>query len=131
MKMTATHTHNATIMIVEDDIAHATLLQAQLHGQPYQVLLYHTPQEVLQALSAQKPDLLIVDLALGNAITGYDVIRWVRGRYNMQQLPIIIISATLSPLELNQMVPLHQANRALAKPITRPQLVAVLREVLA
>jgi DNA-binding response OmpR family regulator len=77
------------LLIVEDDDRIRTALRLGLEDEGYDVAEAVSAEAALEALNADRPDFLIVDLGLGG-MDGFTLIRAVR---RSADLPIIIVSA--------------------------------------
>ena len=80
--------HNR-ILIVEDEISIAKLLQYKLQAEGFVAHMAHNGMDSLQAMEDFKPSLVLLDLMLPD-ISGMDICRIITQKYN---LPIIIITA--------------------------------------
>ncbi len=80
--------HNR-ILIVEDEISIAKLLQYKLQAEGFVAHMSHNGLNALQAMEDFKPSLVLLDLMLPD-ISGMDICRIITQKYN---LPIIIITA--------------------------------------
>lgn len=82
-------TENNRILIVEDEISIAKLLQYKLDGAGFVTRMVHDGQSALCAMDAFQPSLVLLDLMLPD-MSGMDICRVLTETYN---LPIIIITA--------------------------------------
>lgn len=78
------------VLIIEDDIVLAMSLVIMLKKLGYtDVSKVHTGEQALETLVEFKPDLMLVDIMLGEGISGIDVVKKVQGKENM---PVIYIT---------------------------------------
>lgn len=77
------------ILIVDDEPQIRKLLQTGLIGHGYEVLTAADSTEAVRVMKAHAPDLLIVDIALGNGPDGLALCRQLR---QWSQTPIIMLS---------------------------------------
>lgn len=75
-----------TIAIVDDDIHIGNLVEEVLKKEGYQVLRAYSGTEVLLLLSAQRPDLILLDLMMPG-LSGEEVLSKISG------IPVIVVSA--------------------------------------
>lgn len=75
-----------TIAVIDDDLYIGNLLEEVLCGAGYHVLRAYSGTEAVYLLSAQKPDLILLDLMLPG-LSGEDVLKRV------QDIPVIVVSA--------------------------------------
>lgn len=75
-----------SIMIVDDDITIGNMLEELLTKEGFRVIRAYSGTEALLCLSAQKPDLILLDLMLPG-LTGEEALP------QMQGIPVIVVSA--------------------------------------
>ncbi len=110
------------VLIVDDERAIRRYLHAALNAQGYTVYEASTGQEALNAVIANKPDLLILDLGLPD-MDGVEVTRRLR---EWTQLPIIILSVRED--EEDKIAALDAgADDYLTKPFSSGELMARIR----
>jgi DNA-binding response OmpR family regulator len=78
------------ILVVEDTPAFAEALERNLTLEGHQVLLATRAMEAIARVTAEKPDLVVLDLGLPDK-DGYHVLREMRARGN--EAPVLILSA--------------------------------------
>ncbi len=78
------------ILVVEDEPAFRRILARNLIGRGLQVREAETAAEALEAIAADRPNLLLLDINLPDR-TGWDVLRELRSRGT--EVPTIVISA--------------------------------------
>ncbi len=76
------------VLVVDDEVAIQRFLRVALNGQGFIVLEAGTGQDALQALTLERPDLVILDLGLPD-MDGVEVTRRLR---EWSQVPVIILS---------------------------------------
>jgi PAS domain S-box-containing protein len=82
------------VMVVEDDISHANLLQAELQESNFYVKVYSNAESALAAVKAEQPDVIVLDIMLGeNTMNGWDFIKHVKTIDELKRIPIFISSA--------------------------------------
>ncbi len=87
------------IYFVEDDENIAELLEATLSLNGYQNKGFYEPLSMLKDLAITKPDLIILDLMLPN-MNGYDVLKYIKDSQNLADIPVIILSAKSSEIDI-------------------------------
>ena len=87
------------IYFVEDDENIAELLEATLSLNCYRSKGFFEPLAMLKDLATTKPDLIILDLMLPN-MNGYDVLKYMKKNDNLADIPVIILSAKSSELDI-------------------------------
>lgn len=119
----------ATVLLVEDDPGHAQLVTTMLRGAGHRVLTAANGTGGLACARAWHPDVVLLDVSLAGAMTGFDVCRALRAEPDTAKTPIIMLSAWAFDTDL-------EAGWAagcddyLAKPFAAGQLLAVLDQQL-
>lgn len=90
---------NELIYFVEDDENIAELLEATLSLAGYNNKGFFEPLSMLKELAVTKPDLIILDLMLPN-MNGYDVLKYLKDHASLADIPVIILSAKSSELDI-------------------------------
>lgn len=78
------------ILLVEDDIATASLLTSVLCQNNWNVSVVYSGEHALQKIDTFVPDVVILDLLLPG-MSGFDVLRKIRGEKNFKK-PVVILS---------------------------------------
>jgi len=81
--------HN--ILIVEDDVDVAEMLDAYFRVQGYDVSTANWGEDAIKACRNKRPDLVILDIRLPD-IDGYEVARRLRGNRRTEDVPIIFLT---------------------------------------
>ncbi len=79
------------ILIVEDDLDVADMLNAYFRVQGYEVFTVNWGEDGVRAASTARPDLIILDIRLPD-IDGYEVARRVRSDRKTSTIPIIFLT---------------------------------------
>lgn len=79
------------ILIVEDDLDVADMLNAYFRVQGYEVFTVNWGEDGVRACESSRPDLLILDIRLPD-IDGYEVARRLRGNRRTADIPIIFLT---------------------------------------
>jgi len=133
MSNNAQKTAPARILVVEDERDIAALVAYHLTREGYRVRTADSGAEAIEAISHERPDLVILDLMLPG-FSGYDVLAELRCRAATAEVPVIVLTARrdeedrIKGLELG-------ADDYVTKPFSPKELVlrvaAVLRRVQA
>ena len=81
----------STILIVEDDLDIADMLNAYFRVQGYEVLTVNWGEDGVRACQTSSPDLVILDIRLPD-IDGFEVARRLRGNRKTKMIPIIFLT---------------------------------------
>jgi two-component system KDP operon response regulator KdpE len=113
------------VLVVDDELAIQRFLRVALNGQGFVVSVVGTGEQALQALTLERPDLVILDLGLPD-MDGVEVTRRLR---EWSQVPVIILS--VRDQELDKIAALDAgADDYLTKPFGVGELLARIRTVL-
>ncbi len=86
------------LLIVEDDVALASLMAANLEHAGYEAHVETTGRAALHIATASPPDLVLLDLRLPD-ISGYDVCKALRKLYHPWVLPVVMVTGLDQPVD--------------------------------
>jgi two-component system phosphate regulon response regulator PhoB len=92
MSTNSARTAPARILVVEDERDIAALVAYHLTKEGYRVSTTEGGEEALEAVSAEKPDLIVLDLMLPG-FSGYEVLQELRRRPEMADVPVVVLTA--------------------------------------
>jgi putative two-component system response regulator len=87
----------ASILVVEDDLAMREILEGRLTGFGYRVVTAPSAEAALEVLNRTAPDLILTDVHMG-AMSGIDLCVRLKGDPRFQLTPVIMLTA-VSDLE--------------------------------
>jgi DNA-binding response OmpR family regulator len=82
----------AYVLIVEDDLATQSLVEANMLKQGFRVAVASNGHEALQEVRQAIPDLIITDLMMP-AMDGFELIKRLRSHEQYKDIPVIVLSA--------------------------------------
>ena len=115
----------ATVLVVEDEEAIASVVRAYLERDGYRVRWVSTGQEALDAIAPEAVQLVVLDIGLPD-FDGFEVCRRIRTR---SQVPIIMLTARDD--EVDRVAGLEVgADDYVSKPFSARELVARVKAIL-
>ena len=128
MKADAAAAPRASILVVEDEEALATLLQYNLDKEGYAVRVCGDGEDALVAIDEKQPDLVVLDWMLPT-VSGIEVCRRLRQKSATRNLPIVMLTARGE--ESDRIRGLDTgADDYVVKPFSMTELAARVRAVL-
>lgn len=120
--------HKKRILLIEDeeDIAALIKLQAELSG--YKLHVEVDGINGYRAAEREKPDLIILDIMLPGE-SGFDVCRKIKNNVDLKHIPIIILSAKNSEIDVVLGLELG-ADDYVAKPFSPKVLISRIKAIL-
>ncbi len=119
---------NQTILIVEDDLDIADMLNAYFRVQGYNVLTVNWGEDGVVAAHANRPDLVILDIRLPD-IDGFEVAARLREDRRTNQIPIIFLTEKRERADRLKGLELH-AEDYITKPFDVQELRLRVRNAL-
>ena len=98
--MTGRNPLKQTILIIEDDAAYASLLQARLEAANFNVVTALEGREGLAKARATRPHLILLDIMLPG-MDGGDVAHAIRNEAALKHIPIVFLTSAISAAESN------------------------------
>jgi DNA-binding response OmpR family regulator len=85
-------TTTRTVLVVDDDPGVLEVLELALGAEGYDVLVARNGREALEQATANKPNLMLVDLMMP-VMDGWQLVRECRRREEIGDTPVIVLSA--------------------------------------
>jgi two-component system, OmpR family, response regulator VicR len=89
------------ILLVEDEELIISLLQKKLVKEGYEVTLARNGEEGLKVMPELKPDIVLLDIIMPKK-GGFDVLEAMSKDDNLKNIPVVIISNSGQPVELDR-----------------------------
>jgi len=119
------------ILVVDDEPHVVRLIKSRLEANNYQVITANDGEECLKKLTAEKPDLIILDIMMPN-MDGYSTLiaikemREITGQ--IPQTPIIILTARVDA-RIKELVEKEQIQAYLIKPFDAKALLETIEKL--
>lgn len=81
------------ILIVDDQLEVRELVAVTLRGDKYQILQAENGQEAIDAVIAEKPDLILMDIMMPGDIDGLEAARRIKNNPETKDCKIIMLTA--------------------------------------
>ncbi len=121
---------SASILIADDEPNIVLSLEFVLQEEGYRVRVARDGQEALDAIEAELPDLLLLDVMLPR-VSGFEVCQRIRGDARWKNLRVVMLSAKGREVEVHKGLALG-ADAYITKPFALQDLLAeVARQLLA
>ncbi len=117
----------STILLVDDSYLNIHAM-TNILGERYRVLKASNGFEALQLLSQRKADLIITDMVMPG-MSGIELIKHIRERYSLLEIPIIAITTNDNTTE-NEVLYQQGVNDSIVKPITKEILLVRVQTCL-
>ena len=116
-----------TICLVEDEISLSNLIKMYLEKEGYEVIQFFSGNDAIKYVGG-KSNLWILDIMLGDDITGYDIIKKIREQD--QNVPVIFTSAR--DQDIDKIIGLEMgSDDYLAKPFSTKELVLRVNRLIS
>lgn len=118
----------AHILVVDDDPPIRSMLAEVLRGDGFSVGEAGNAREALLSINKRIPELLLLDVSMPG-MDGWEMLRRIRDKLDVQDLPVIIFSGVVSETELRS-APGRGAQAYFRKPFDPTKLVNQARSLL-
>ena len=116
------------VLIAEDKAANRAVLQNMLEPLGFEIVMAENGQEEIELAQQLQPDLILTDLVMP-VKTGFEAIAELRNLPQMQDIPIIVVSASVLDTD-QEKSKLVGCQGFLSKPVDEQQLLKLLGEYL-
>jgi DNA-binding response OmpR family regulator len=112
----------AKVLLAEDDPTMLSLLGTLLKMEGFEVLMLSEESDVTAAVQREKPDVLLMDVRLGNQ-NGLEILGSIRRNQDLSNVRVVMTSG----LNMQDECLGHGANAFLLKPFMPDDLLRVLK----
>lgn len=120
----------AQVLVVDDDVDLARLVQRMLQGSGFSVSVAHRGLEALARVREEPPDLLILDAMLPE-VHGFDIARKLKESERYRQIPIVMVSSVYRGWRIAEdLRDTYQVEKFLEKPFDLDVLCRTVERVL-
>jgi DNA-binding response OmpR family regulator len=116
------------VLVVDDSGTARMLEQAALSRGPYDVITAKDGAEGVAKATAEKPDLILMDVMMPN-MGGFDAVRAIRANEAIKGTPVIMVTTRGEPQNVEQGFAAG-ATDYVTKPVDAVELLAKVRNIL-
>ena len=120
---------NNEILVVEDSLTQALLIQNILEQEGYRVGVARNGVEALNYLEGRKPDLVVSDIVMPK-MDGYEMCRRIKQNDLLKQIPVMLLTALSDPEDVIRGLECG-ADNFITKPYKEEFLLARIKSILA
>ena len=116
------------ILVIDDDEAISKIVRPILLSHGFSVLTANTGEDGLQIATAQKPDLILLDVILPG-LKGREVCQKLKENPETKDIPIVFLTAKDSPEDVQAEIDVGAAAH-LTKPVNAKTLIETVQNIL-
>jgi CheY-like chemotaxis protein len=118
------------IMVLNDDAIFLDVMNDLLTEEGFRVTLVRESRKAYELVRAERPDLLALDIRMGNELTGFELISLLTLDPVTHAIPLIVASADSQALREHEAQLANQNIGVLHKPFDLEDLLRLIREKL-
>lgn len=116
------------VLVVDDEEMTRKLLRLMLERDGFVIVEAEDGLEALEIIKHEMPDIIIMDVMMPN-MDGFSACQALRSKPETAEIPIILLSARAQAEAIRAGLSAG-ANRYMTKPISKPELVQTIRDLL-
>lgn len=116
------------IVLAEDEPQIARLIEFKLKKEGYEVTWKENGEEALEAIKAEKPDLVLLDVMMP-VMGGYEVLRRLKEDENLKSIPVVMLTSRAQERDVVKGIDLG-AEDYITKPFHPAELLARVKGIL-
>ncbi len=116
------------ILVVDDDVSFARLVERILKGAGYKVLIATNGLSALKMVRDDKPDLVLLDIMLPG-VDGFEICKRLRDNPDTAQVPVLIVSSKSRESDKSAALDVG-ANDFCGKPVKSEELLGLVNGLL-
>jgi len=117
------------VLVVDDEEMTRKLLRLMLERDGFVIVEAEDGLEALEIIKREMPDVIIMDVMMPN-MDGFSACQALRSKPETAKIPIILLSARAQAEAIRAGLSAG-ANRYMTKPISKPELVQTIRDLLS
>lgn len=80
------------VMVVDDEEDFVEVISVTLESNGFEVVPAYSGEEAKGKVPEEKPDVIVLDVMMETHTKGFEVARWLRGREDTKDIPIIMLT---------------------------------------
>ena len=121
-------TERYKLLVVDDDEAMIDYLHAKL-GDRYDIVSTNAPENVLGLARSERPNLILCDINMPG-MDGGDVSKELHAHPEVRTVPVLFLTALISPSDLKHTGNLIGGRPAISKQVAIPELEKRIRQLI-
>lgn len=121
-------TERYKLLVVDDDEAMIDYLHAKL-GDRYDIVSTNAPENVLGLARSERPNLILCDINMPG-MDGGDVSKALHAHPEVRTVPVLFLTALISPSDLKHTGNLIGGRPAISKQVAIPELEKRIRQLI-
>jgi len=118
------------VLCIEGEPQMIDLLRLILETHGYEVVGAEGGQKGLEAMRAEKPDLILLDLMMPD-MDGGDVYQRMKQEAELSDIPVVIVTAKAAPIDKVLWINVAKVDDYVTKPFGPSELIGSIERVLA
>jgi diguanylate cyclase (GGDEF)-like protein len=118
----------STILVVEDEVGIARMVQVLLEAKGFATLVSHSGEEALRRLEEASPDLILLDVMMPG-MDGYEVCRRIKAEPRWRHTPVVMLTAKDTTRDMVHGLEIG-ADDYITKPFNTEELIARIKVLL-
>lgn len=120
---------NRSIVLIEDDPFIKQMYANKIEEMQIKVFAVLNQDELKSILDKNNIDLILLDLILPN-ISGFDILKWLKGKSQAQDIPVIVLSNLSSQTDVNRAFELGAADYMVKSNYTPAEVMRTIQKHL-
>lgn len=117
------------VLVIDDDDAARRMMRRMLERRGYEVIERSDGASGLRAITDERPDIVLLDLRMPGELSGIDVTRRVKADPALQEIPIVIVSASVHA-DARELTETSGCDAFVDKPVDFPALDQAMNRLL-
>jgi len=117
-----------TILVADDEPSIIKVVSYRLKKAGYDVMSASNGQEVMDSISAKRPDLILLDLSMP-IMDGYEACRRIKSDKSLMSIPVVFFTASTTAVDIEDVARKFNADGYMRKPFEPEELLKKIKEL--